>query len=154
MCCKSFETVSKTTQRNSHLFKSKASISATTSRLLQDCNPMLPTKIFLLTRMILMTFQAKMLHYAFGHAFGLVILCFAMLLTQYAPKTRIIMLLVKSYFVLPCFFWHNMLQQLISHFLGQKWNLLFTVTIHLSLFTITIHCYYSPVTIHSKFLPI
>ena len=83
--------------------KSKAPISATTSRLLQDCNPMLPTKIFLLTRMILVTFQAKMLH-----AFGLAILCFAMLLTQYAPKTRIIMLLVmflvKSYFVLPCFF--------------------------------------------------
>ena len=87
--------------------KSKAPISATTSRLLQDCNPMLPTKIFLLTSMILVTFQAKMLHafglailcfaicskdknhYAFGHAFGQVILCLAMLLlTQYAPKTR------------------------------------------------------------------
>ena len=110
--------------------------------LLQDCNPMLPTKIFLLTRMISMTFQAKMLHYALGHAFGLAILCFAMLLTQYAPKTRIIMLLVKSYFVLPCFFWHNMLQrqeyrvlQLISHVLGQKMKF-------------TIHCYYSSVTIH------
>ena len=80
---------------------------STTSRLLQDCNPMLPTKIFLLTSMILVTFQAKMLHafglailcfaicskdknhYAFGHAFGQVILCLAMLLlTQYAPKTR------------------------------------------------------------------
>ena len=33
--------------------------------------------------------EKKMLHYAFGHAFGLVILCFAMLLlTQSTPKTR------------------------------------------------------------------
>ena len=41
--------------------------------------------------MILMTFQAKMLHYDFGHAFGLAMLCFAMLLlTQFAPKTRIL----------------------------------------------------------------
>ena len=71
--------------------KSKAPISDTTSRLLQDCNPMLPTKIFLLTRMILVTFQAKMLH-AFGHAFGLAILCFVMLLTQYAPNVALIFL--------------------------------------------------------------
>ena len=90
--------------------KSKAPISATTSRLLQDCNPMLPTKIFLLTRMILVTFQDASCfwsshalfchasdticskdknHYAFGHAFGQAIRCLAMLLlTQYAPKTR------------------------------------------------------------------
>jgi len=61
---------------------------STATRLLQDCDPMLPTKILLLTRIILKTFQAKrrMLYYAFG----LVILCLAMLLlTQYAPKTRI-----------------------------------------------------------------
>ena len=28
-------------------------------------------------------------------------------------------------------------------FWDKKWNLLFTVTIHLSLFTVTIHCHYS-----------
>ena len=39
-------------------------------------------------------------------------------------------------------------------FWDKKWNLLFTVTIHLSLFTDTIHCYYSPVTVHSEILPI
>ena len=88
--------------------------------------------------------QRKMLHYAFGHAFGLVILCFSMLFLTYStPRTRIldfasdkercfIMLLVKSYFVLPCFSWHILLQgqefwilQLIPHVLGKKWNLLF-----------------------------
>ena len=73
--------------------------------------------------------------------------CFIMLL---------VMLLVLSYFVLPCFFWHNLLQrqefwvlQLIPHVFGTKNEiyyslllfichdslLLFTVTIHLSLFT-------------------
>ena len=41
--------------------------------------------------MILVTFQAKMLH-AFGHAFGLAILCFVMLLTQYAPNVALIFL--------------------------------------------------------------
>ena len=58
--------------------KSKAPISATTSRYYFKIA--IP---FLLTKMILVTFQAKML-LAFGHA----ILCFPMLLTQYAPKTR------------------------------------------------------------------
>ena len=65
-----------------------------------------------------------MLHYAFGHAFDLVILCS----------------------ILPCFSWHILLQgqdfwvlQLIPHVLGQKLKF----TIHLSLFAINIHCHYS-----------
>ena len=74
-------------------------------------------------------------HYAFGHAFDLVMLCS----------------------ILPCFSWHILLQgqdfwvlQLIPHVLGKKLKF----TIHLSLFAVTIHCHYSPVTIHSEFLPI
>ena len=64
--------------------------------------------------------KRKMLHYAFGHAFDLVMLCS----------------------ILSCFSWHILLQgqefwvlQLIPHVLGQKVKF----TIHLSLFTITIH---------------
>ena len=74
--------------------------------------------------------QRKMLHYVFGHAFGLVILYFAMLLLTYStPRTRILDSTTHS----PRF--------------GQKVKF----TIHLTLFTVTIHCHYSPVTIHSEF---
>ena len=115
--------------------------STTTSRMFQysKCDPMLTTKILLLTRVILKTFQKKnedsSLCYAslFGHA----LLHFVMLLLTYsAPRTRISAL------------------QLFPHVLGQKVKF----TIHLSLFIVTIHCHYSPVTIHdtvhSEFLPI
>ena len=60
--------------------------------------------------------------------------------------------LVMILYTLPCLLWHNLLQRQDFRFYnssptfwGKKWNLLFTVTIHLSLFT---------VTIHSEFLPI
>ena len=92
-------------------------MSTTTPRLLQDCDPMLPTKILLLTRIILKTFQEK-------------------------KKRFLIMLLVMLCSILSCFSWHILLQgqefwvpQLIPHVLGQKVKF----TIHLSLFT----CYYS-----------
>ena len=92
-------------------------MSTTTPRLLQDCDPMLPTKILLLTRIILKTFQEK-------------------------KKRFLIMLLVMLCSILSCFSWHILLQgqefwvpQLIPHVLGQKVKF----TIHLSLFTITIH---------------
>ena len=138
--------------------KSKAPISATTSRLQSHSS-----------------WQKWFWWLSKQRCFMLLVmpLYFPMLLTQYAPKTRIIMLL-SCHFVFPCF-WHNMLQgqeslyfchaTLFSHasdticskdkneesynsfptFWGKKWNLLFTVTIHVSLFT---------VTIHSEFLPI
>ena len=146
-------------------------MSVTTSRLLQDCDPMLPTQILLLTKKDASLcfwscfwfshtwscfwfshtlfchassdifyskdknfgfcfWQRKMLPYAFGHTFGLVILCFAMLLLTYSnSRTRILDSTTHS----PRF--------------GQKVKF----TIHLTLFTVTIHCHYSPVTIHSEF---
>ena len=123
---------------------SKSSMITTTSRLFQ-WDPMLITKILLLTKVTLKSFQKKrkILHYdmpSFSHTF------FA---------------LVIVYYTLPCFSWQNLHQrqefsalQLIPHVLGQKVKF----TIHLSLFTITIHCHYSSVivhdTIHSEFLPI
>ena len=68
--------------------------------------------------------KRKILHYAFGHTFDLVMFCS----------------------ILSCFSWHILLQgqefwvlQLIPHVLGKKVKF----TIHLSLFTITIHCHYS-----------
>ena len=65
-------------------------------------------------------------HYAFGHAFGQVILCLAMLLlTQYAPTTHFPLFGAKMKFTIHCYYSF-----------------------------ITIHCYYSPFTIHSEFLPI
>ena len=112
---------------------------------IQKCDPMLITKILLLTKVTLKSFQKKrkILHYAipsFSHTF------FA---------------LVMIYYTLPCFSWQNLHQrqefstlQLIPHVLGQKVKF----TIHLSLFTVTIHYHYSSVTVHdtvhSKFLPI
>ena len=71
--------------------------------------------------------KKKMLHYAFGHAFGLVILCFAMLLlAQSAPKTRILSFTTHS----PHFGAKNEIYYSL---------LLFIYHYSLSLFT----CYYS-----------
>ena len=80
---------------------------------------MLPTKIiFLLTRITFKTFQAKrkkMLHYAFGHAFGLVILCFVMLLlTQSTPNTRILGSTTHS----PRFYNYSLHQQFVKEFIN------------------------------------
>ena len=77
--------------------------------------------------------KEKMLHYAFGHAFGLVILCFAMLLLTYStPK-------IKN------FEFYNSFPRF-----GAKSKIYYS--------SVTIHCHYSPVTIHdtvhSEFLPI
>ena len=119
--------------RNSHLFdmhfSQKASMSTTTSRLFQysKYDPMLMTKDLTSDKGHFEVFpkeKRKILHYAmptFSHIF------FA---------------LVMTYYTLPCFFWQNLHQrqefwvlQFIPHVLGtKKWNLLFTVTIHLLLF--------------------
>ena len=109
--------------RNSYLFDMLFSQKLQWVLLLQDyfkiqkCDPILPTKILLLTRIILKTFQEK-------------------------KKRFLIMLLVMLCSILSCFSWHILLQgqefwvpQLIPHVLGQKVKF----TIHLSLFT----CYYS-----------
>ena len=67
--------------------------------------------------------KKKMLHYAFGHVFGLVILCFAMLLLTYStPK-------IKNFGLYNSFptFW------------AKKWILLFICHYSLLLFTVTIH---------------
>ena len=112
------ETISKTIQRNSHLFKVKST---------NKCYYFKIAIPFLLTKMILVTFQAKMLH-AFGHA------------TLFSHASDTICSKDKneeSYNSFPTFW-------------GKKMKF----TIHLSLFTITIHCYYSPVTVHSEILPI
>ena len=104
----------------SYALQSKVPMSATTSRLLQysKCNPMLMSKILLLTRVIFESFQKEKGRFfmpTFCHIF-------------YA--------LVMILYTLPCFFWHNLLQrqeflvpQLIPHVLGQKMKF-------------TIHCYY------------
>ena len=100
---------------------SKFAMTTTTSRLFQ-WDPMLITKILLLTKVTLKSFQKKrkILHYAmpsFSHTF------FA---------------LVMIYYTWPHFSWQNLHQrqefsalQLIPHVLGQKVKF----TIHLSLFT-------------------
>ena len=76
--------------------------------------------------------EKKMLHYAFGHAFGLVILCFAMLLlTQSTPKTRILGSTTHS----PRFGAKNEIYYSLLLFICHYSLLLFTVTIHLLLFT-------------------
>ena len=102
---------------------SKSSMITTTSRL---WDPVLITKILLLTKVTLKSFQKKMkiLHYSmpsFSHTF------FA---------------LVMIYYTLPYFSWQKLHQRqefpalpFIPHVLGQKVKF----TIHLSLFTITIH---------------
>ena len=109
--------------------KSKAPISATTSRLQSHSS-----------------WQKWFWWLSKQRCFMLLVipLYFPMLLTQYAPKTRIIMLL-SCHFVFPCS-WHNMLLrqecrvlQLISHVLGQKMKF----TIHCYYSCVTIHCYYS-----------
>ena len=76
--------------------------------------------------------KRKILHYAFGHTFDLVMLCS----------------------ILSCFSWHILLQwqefwvlQFIPHVLGQKVKF----TIYLSLFTVTIHCHYSPLLFTPNF---
>ena len=97
-------------------------MSVTTSRLFQysKCDLMLMPKILLLTRVILKR-KRKILHaYLLSYflCFGHDLLHFAMLLlTQSAPKTRILSSTTHS------------------HVLGQKVKF----TIHLSLFTVTIH---------------
>ena len=54
-----------------YILKSKASIGATTSRLLQDCDPMLPTKIiFLLTRITLFCHASSDTIYSKDKNFG------------------------------------------------------------------------------------
>ena len=76
--------------------------------------------------------EKKMLHYAFGHAFGLVILCFAMLLlTQSTPKTRNLGSTTHS----PRFGAKNEIYYSLLLFICHYSLLLFTVTIHLLLFT-------------------
>ena len=128
----------KTTHRNSHLFKVKSTNKCYYSKiLLQDCNPIPPNK------MILVTFQAKMLH-AFRSC-HFILPCFW---HNMLPRQT-----HYAFAMPPCFFpcsWHIMLLrqeygvlQLISYVLGKKGKLLFTITIHLSLFTVTIHCYCS-----------
>ena len=58
-----------------------------------------------------------MLHYAFGHAFGLVILCFVMLLlTQSTPKTRILGSTTHS----PHFYNYSLHQQFVKKFINKK----------------------------------
>ena len=90
-------------------------MSTTSPRLLQDCDPILPTKKMLLTRIILKTLRKrKMLHYAFGHAlFHLAML----LLTYSTPRTRILSSTTHS----PRF--------------GAKSEIYYS--------SVTIHCYYS-----------
>ena len=127
-----------------YALQSKVPMSATTSRYYFKIA--IP---FLLTKMILVTFQAKMLH-AFGHAtlfshasdticskdknhYAFVMpLRFPMLLTQYAPKTR--------------------MKSLTTHFprFGAKNEiyyslLLFIYHYSLSLFTVTIHFEFLPI---------
>ena len=110
-------------------------MSTTTSRLFQysKCDPMLTTKILLLTRVILKTFQKKnedsSLCYTslFGHA----LLHFVMLfLTYSAPRTRI--LSSTTHF---------------PRFGDKNWNLLFTCHFYcyysLSLFTSYCSWHYS-----------
>ena len=119
-----------------YALQSKASISTTTSRLLQDCDPILPTKNMLLTRIILKTLRKrKMLHYAFGHAFDLVMLLIQSCFVPFGHASPDIFCSKdKNFEVL----------QLIPHVLGPKVKFI----IHLSLFTVTIHYHYSPVTIY------
>ena len=61
--------------------------------------------------------EKKMLHYAFGHAFGLVILCFVMLLlTQSTPNTRILGSTTHS----PRFYNYSLHQQFVKEFINKK----------------------------------
>ena len=86
-------------------------MSTTTPRLLQDCDPMLPTKILLLTRIILKTFQEKKKRF-------LIMLLVMLLLTYSTPRTRILSFTTHS----PRF--------------GAKSEIYYSsVTIHLLLFT-------------------
>ena len=137
-CFKKKRIVSRQTNRTLICLKSGALISATTPRYYFKIA--IP---FLLTKMTLVTFQAKMLH-AFRPC-HFILPCFwhnmlprqthyafAMLLTHYAPKTRIWSLTTDS-----------------PHFGAKKEIyyslLLFICHYSLSLFT---------VTVHSEFLPI
>ena len=118
-----------------YVLRSKVSMSATTSRLLQysKYDPMLMPKILLLTRVILESFKKE------KGRFFMPTFC------------HIFYVLVMILYTLPCFFWHNLLQrqefgvlQLIPHVLGQKVKF----TIHCYYSSVTIHCYYSLSTIH------
>ena len=78
-----------------YALQSKVSMSTTTSRWFQysKCDPMLTTKILLLIRVILKSFQKKKEDSSLYHAslFGHSLLHFVMLLLTYsAPKTRIL----------------------------------------------------------------
>ena len=78
-----------------YALQSKASMSTTTSRLFQysKCDLMFPSKILLLTRIILKTFQKKKEVFSLCHAslFGHALLHFVILLLTYtAPRTRIL----------------------------------------------------------------
>ena len=93
-------------------------MTTTTSRLFQysKCDPMLMTKILLLTRVILKSFQKKKEDSSLCHTLLLVMLCYT----------------------LPSFSWHNLHQrqefwvlQLIPHVLGTK------IEIHYSLLLFT-----------------
>ena len=140
------ETVSKTTQRNSHLFKVKSTNKCyyfkTTSRLQSHG----PNKNIPPDKNDFGDFPSKdascfwSSHNLFCHAsdticskdknhyaFGQVILCLAMLLlTQYAPKTR--MKSLTTYF--PRFRAKNEIYYSLLLFICHYSLLLFTVTIH------------------------
>ena len=88
-------------------------MSTTTSRLLQDSKNVIPC-----SRHKYCFWQRKILHYAFSHAFDLVMLCFVMLLLTYsAPRTRILSSTTHS-----------------PHF-GAKSEIYYS--------SVTIYCYYS-----------
>ena len=133
-CFKKKRIVSRQTNRTLICLKSRALISATTPRYYFKIA--IP---FLLTKMTLVTFQAKMLH-AFRPC-HFILPCFW---HNMLPRQT-----HYAFAMPPCFFpcsWHIMLLrqeygvlQLISYVLGKKGKLLFTVTIHLSLFTGTVH---------------
>ena len=124
-----------------YALQSKVLMGAITSRMLQysKCNPMLMPKILLLTRVGSLSKKKKgRLPFVI---FSMLWSWFSTLCHAYSDTICSKDKNIESYNSFPTFW-------------GKKWNLLFSVTIHLSLFTITIHCYYSPVTVHSEILPI
>ena len=109
-----------------YALQSKVPMSATTSRLLQDCDPMLPTRIiFLLTRITFKTFQAKRkdASLCFWSCFWFchTLFCHASSDTIYSKDKN--------------FGFYNS----FPTFLGQKMKF----TIHYYYSSVTIHCYYS-----------
>ena len=117
-----------------YALQSKVPMSAITSRILQysKCNPMLMPKILLLTRVgsLSKKKKGKILHDYFS---WLSLVIFSMLWSWFSTLCHAYSDTIYSKDKIFRFYNSS------PTFWGKKWNLLFTITIHLSLFTVTIH---------------